>query len=278
MNLRTPFQAIIGLILIGASSALAAPTCPIHDRPTAGARPNKLFLYFPAAPVLSGQSAFPMEGHDGDSWLPLKFDISELKNYTTGTAEELMDAIYDVVTDIFCEFNVQVVKTRQLPTDEDGPRRNTIGIGSDASYRDSISNHLAWFLSQGCAGPRWGQSVHPKRDPDDSKLVDYGRIWAGTFQACATGLFRPLRQASTKQWADSIGGQVAHEAAHNYGHRMTTVTYMDGMKTAGIITSCARARITSWSTFTLPDTSTIVNTRFWPRLSGLRWIPCGVGI
>ena len=122
-----------------------------------------------------------------------------------------------MVTDIFCEFNVQVVKTRQLPTDEDGPLVNMIGIGSDASYRDSILNHLAWFLSQGCAGPRWGQSVHPKRDPDDSKLVDYGRIWAGTFQACATGLFRPLRQASTKQWADSIGGQVAHEAAHNYG-------------------------------------------------------------
>jgi hypothetical protein len=119
-----------------------------------------------------------------------------------------------VVTDIYCEFNVQVVKVTRPPSSVDGPRRNTIGIGTDP------------FLRPDCRDPAWGQSVHRGGDhthdetgdhSSDATPIDFGRIWAGSFQSCATRPGEPLHEAASRQWADAIGSAAAHEGAHNYG-------------------------------------------------------------
>ena len=108
------WQAIIVVCTLGVSSALAAPTCPIDYGARADAKPNKLYLYFPAVTVNPGvdPAIFPPYGFDPDTrWLPLpEFDTSDLRDYK-GTAAQLRDAVHDVVTDIYCEFNVQVITT-----------------------------------------------------------------------------------------------------------------------------------------------------------------------
>src|SRR5438128_539397 len=104
MQWKVLCQAVMVIVAMSASSALAAPTCPINQGARADAKPNKLFLYFPAATVGTDvdPSVFPSTGFDHHTaWLPLhKFDIADLPAYG-GTAEELIDAIYDVVTDIY---------------------------------------------------------------------------------------------------------------------------------------------------------------------------------
>jgi hypothetical protein len=216
------------------TQALAAPTCPNSQGPRADAKPNKLYLFFPAQELMEGKvdpQIFPSTGfkHDDnhvDPWLPLKFDAAELRAYH-GTPEELMDAIYEVVTDIYCEFNVQVIKITRPPAEADGPRRNTVGIGSDPFLRPDCDHP---------PGPLFGQSVH--RDGDhihdatgdhsaDATLVDFGRIWAGSFQSCDAGQGGALQQAATRAWAEAIGSTAAHEGGHNYG-----LAHKDGLPIA----------------------------------------------
>ena len=232
MRLKSFWQVLLVLLamnIVNIAPALAAPTCPINQGPRADAKPNKLYLFFPAQ-VLEGKvdpKVFPSTGFNQvDPWLPLKFDVSELRNYR-GTAEELMNAIYDVVTDIYCEFNVQVVKITRAPAETDGPRRNTIGIGSDAFLRPDCDHDR---------GPLWGQSVHHEGDhihdetgdhSSDATLVDFGRVWAGSFQSCDTGQGEPLHQATTREWAEAVGSTAAHEGGHNYG-----LAHKDGLPIA----------------------------------------------
>jgi hypothetical protein len=217
--------SIVNMMII--TQTFAAPTCPINQGPRADAKPNKLYLFFPAQALdrKVDPSVFPPTGFNKvDSWLPLKFDVSDLRNYR-GTAQELMDAIHDVVTDIYCEFNVQVIKITRPPSEADGPRRNTIGVGTDA------------FLRPDCRDPGLGQSVHREGDhthdetgdhSSDATLVDFGRIWAGSFQSCGTGLGQPLHQATTREWGETIGSSAAHEGGHNYG-----LAHKDGLPIAG---------------------------------------------
>src|SRR5437867_220976 len=118
MQCKFLWQWVIVFVAMTVSPALAAPTCPIDYGARADAKPNKLYLYFPALAVEPGvdPAIFPPYGFDPDTkWLPLpEFDTSGLKAYS-GTAAQLRDAIHDVVSDIYCEFNVQVITTRTPP-------------------------------------------------------------------------------------------------------------------------------------------------------------------
>jgi hypothetical protein len=112
-----------------------------------------------------------------------------------------------VVTDIYCEFNVQVLQTPTLPTANPGDHYNTIGIGTDVA------------AMRPCTNPLRGQSKIEGGDPGDGNPVDFSRVWAGAFQQCATGRGDPLNgsDSTTQRWANAIGSTIAHEAGHNYG-------------------------------------------------------------
>src|SRR6267143_1787348 len=109
-DLRT-VSAAAALIMMGATTAIAAPQCYTSY---GGTKPNKLYLYFPAA----SDPSYPEFGTPSGV-LPTQpahaFNIADLPNYTAivpaPTAAALMDGIYDVVADDYCEFNVEVIKT-----------------------------------------------------------------------------------------------------------------------------------------------------------------------
>lgn len=196
--------------------AQAAPDCPIDYGSYAAAKPNKLFLLFPSADITE-PTPFPTHGFNPNTaWLPLvKFDPTRsLPNYR-GTEAELRDAIHGVVRRIYCEFNVHVVQTTTVPTTADGDRRNTVGIGTDKPAGRPCDRP---------PGPLRGQNQSAGGDVYDRGAVDFSRVWAGTFQDCATGPDMPLRNAETDKWAWSIGSSAAHEAGHSYG-----LSHFDGL-------------------------------------------------
>ncbi|MEA2989810.1 MAG: hypothetical protein QOG83_2521 [Alphaproteobacteria bacterium] len=196
-------QFILFIVAMNVSAALAAPTCPINYGARADAKPNKLYLYFPDVTVNPGvdPAIFPPYGFDPDGkWLPLPaFDTSGLRAYS-GTAAQLVDAVRDVVSDIYCEFNVQVITTR-TPPPTTADRRNVIGIGPDLKDGRPCKHPQ---------GPLFGQSNTAGGDPGDSRPMDFARIWAGSYNCSDIDL-------QLAGWANSIGGSAAHEAAHNYG-------------------------------------------------------------
>src|SRR5262245_28249504 len=100
-----------------APPALAAPNCPFGSGPQAHATTNELHLYFSPTvdtgfPDVDLPPTNPMRPRPTTPLNP--FDVTQLQSYT-GTSAELVDAIHDVVTDIYCEFNVEVLKTTTPP-------------------------------------------------------------------------------------------------------------------------------------------------------------------
>ena len=129
-------QASIVITAMVATSALAAPSCPINYGPHADAKPNKLYLYFPTAddptfPNVDPPASLALPPFITSSSPLHRFDTADLPNYN-GTVTELRNAVSDVVADIYCEFNVQVIQTTTVPPSTE-PRRNTVGIGTDAN-------------------------------------------------------------------------------------------------------------------------------------------------
>lgn len=190
-----------GLAGLAAALALAAParahaqSCPVRYGTADDAKPNKLYLYFPAA----DDAAFP-------NYAPLvsparTFDTSLLTSYT-GTALSLRDAIRAVVVDDYCELNVQVLPTTTAPP-ATFARRATVAIGTDTNGTG--------------ANVTWGQANAV--DVGDATVVDFARVWAGSYQARAGGAGGALNGASSTldRWAASIGGTAAHEAGHLFG-------------------------------------------------------------
>ena len=128
------WQAFIVVVALGLSSAIAGPNCPINYGPYADAKPNKLYLYFP----LVDDASFPEFGTKDYKTSPLhRFDSSELPAYA-GTSGDLRNAIHDVVADLYCEFNVQVIQTT-TPPPTTFARRNTVGVGTDANASPDCS-------------------------------------------------------------------------------------------------------------------------------------------
>jgi hypothetical protein len=190
-------------VLLAGHCAHAAPACDaLGYNNIPAAKPNKLYLYFPAA----DDTSFPEFGAGGPATSPgHHFDSTELTSYT-GTPDELMSAIFDVVTDDFCEFNVEVVQVAGLPTSA-AARRNVVAVGTDGA-------------SDGTYG--LAQNV----DTGDTIGVDFARVWAGTYQLLDGNAGGALNGAKStvERWANSIGGTAAHEAGHNFG-----LTHHDGV-------------------------------------------------
>ena len=170
-------------------------------------KPNKLYLYFPA----SNDPTYPEFGVAGLTTSPaVAFNTASLTNYT-GNAADLRNAITQVVKDDYCEFTVEVIATTTAPPTT-YPRRNTVAIGTDTDPTSSGTFGLA-------------QAV----DTGDATLVDFARVWAGTYQTLYGGSGGALNGANStlERWARSIGGTAAHEGGHNYG-----LSHNDGLYVA----------------------------------------------
>jgi hypothetical protein len=213
-----PMAAFAAAILF-TTTAVAAPECyNLGYQAVPSAKPNKLHLYFPTA----DDPAYPEHGDPGHPTSPARaFDVTLLSNYT-GTAQQLRDVIFDVVTDTYCEFNVEVLQTTAgLPTA--GARRNTLAIGTDANVVTAVT---AACPTPPCYGFGKAQNV----DASDGTAVDFARIWAGSYQSAYGGAGQALEgvtNSTLTRWGVAIGGTAAHEAGHNYG-----LSHADGLVVA----------------------------------------------
>ena len=154
------------------------------------AKTQKLYLYFPA----TADATFPSPGPAA------AFDTTQLTSYTdSGTA--LIDAIVDEVTDIYCELNVEVLKTT-VPVSAPA-KRTVVAVGTDGS-------------STGTGQPWFGEA---DVNTGNGQSVEHARVWAGTYQQFTGSSGGQLYgdDSTVRRWAASIGGSIAHEAGHTYG-------------------------------------------------------------
>jgi hypothetical protein len=195
----------LGALLALAPTATAAPACPVSYGATDDAKPNKLYLYFPTA----SDASYPEFSDNAVPTSPVQFNPALLTSYT-GTSTELRNATFDVVSDDYCEFNVQVRQTTTAPP-ATFARRNTVAIGTDTNVTAAD-------------GTTWGQAQAV--DTGDGSVVDFAREWAGSYQSHAGGAGGALNGANSTvaRWANSVGGTAAHEAGHSYG-----VSHNDGL-------------------------------------------------
>lgn len=193
----------IALVMFGGRAALAAPQCYTSY---GGVKPNKLYLYFPTADDAT-YPEFGISGSTPNTSPAHAFNVADLTSYT-GTAADLRNAVYDVVADDYCEFNVEVIQTTTAPP-ATFPNRNTVSIGTD----DGTSSGGLFGLAQNV-------------DTGDTTAVDFAHEWAGTYQGLYGGAGGELNGANStlERWARSIGGTAAHEAGHNYG-----ISHNDGL-------------------------------------------------
>ncbi len=155
--------ALALVFAVAALPAVAAPTCPISYGGADDQKPNKLYLYFPGA----DDASYPNFGANTSP--AHRFDVTELPNYT-GTVGDLRNAVTDVASDDYCEFNVQVRQTTTGPPTT-FVRRNTVAVGTDA-FVTACGTDDTWGLAQNV-------------DTGDATAVDFARVWAGTYQQCA---------------------------------------------------------------------------------------------
>ena len=178
-----------------------------------GTKPNKLYLYFPAASDATYPEFGIAVGVPATSPAHA-FNIADLTNYAaiggTATAAALRDGIFTVVADTYCEFNVQVIQTTTAPPTT-FPNRNTVAVTTD--------NATALGLF-GLA-----QNV----DTGDPTKVDFAYVWGATYQGLYGGSGGALNGANSTldRWSRALGGTASHEAGHNYG-----LSHNDGLPLA----------------------------------------------
>lgn len=191
---------LLALIAVAWAAPMGAQNpCPISYGSADDAKPNKLYLYFPTA----DDATYPEFGFAGITTSPAhRFDVAELPGFT-GTVGELRDAVTNVVSVTYCEFNVQVRQTTTAPPTTFA-RRNTVAIGTDT--QGTCAGSITFGLAQAV-------------DVGDPTAVDFARAWAGGYQLCAASAGGALNGANStlERWARSIGGTAAHEAGHDYG-------------------------------------------------------------
>src|SRR6202035_5172923 len=203
----------LGVVLVSARPARAAASCPIELGAIEDAKPNKLYLYFPAA----ADATYPEFGGAVDPTSPATaFNVADLASHT-GTAADLQNAIRDVVIDDYCEFNVKILTTTTTPPTTFA-RRSTVAIGTDSIFF-------------GTAGPNCGAgpAVPPCLAGTPPCYLfgttqafanpGFARVWAGTYQTMLGGAGGQLNGANStlERWAFAIGGTAAHEGGHTYG-------------------------------------------------------------
>jgi len=185
------------LFAAAACSAQAAPNCYRYGGAWENNIPNKLYVYFPTA----ADATFPNYPQScGTPVSPAQpFNVSDL-DPSIGTTAQLRNGIFDVVTDAYCELNVQVKQSTTNPDSfgSPDPRRNIVAVGSD---------------SGGCFG------VAQNVDLGDTHPADHARVWGGSYPAGCGPSHGALEGGSSTltRWADAIGSTSAHEAGHNYG-------------------------------------------------------------
>jgi hypothetical protein len=188
-------------LLATATAANAAPSCYRYGGAWENNIPNKLYLYFPTAadatfpnyPQSCGTPVSPAQPFDATAFNPA---------FSTPV---LRDRVFDVVTDDYCELNVQV---RQSTTNPDSfgspdPRRNIVAVGSDPG---------------GCFGV--AQNYAGQIDLNDTHPIDHARVWGGSYPlGCDAAHVSELTgvNSTIDRWANAIGSTSAHEAGHNYG-------------------------------------------------------------
>jgi len=166
---------------------------------TTSTKGNTLLLYFPTSSdatfeaTISAVSTSPLE----------PFDVADLST-GIGTTTQLRERIFDVVTEDFCEFNVDVNQTTTAPSTTGIARWQIVGIGSDSK---TLSGGNLFGMSS--LGTNAGDA-----DPQD-----YTRVWAASFDNAYGGTGGALNgtNSTRERWATAIGSTASHEAAHNYG-------------------------------------------------------------
>jgi hypothetical protein len=202
MKAKCIYLTMLFLIMGFATLTIASPNCYTSY---GGVKPNKLYLYFPAVADAT-YPEFGMPGVTPNTSPAHAFNVADLTSYT-GTAADLRNAVYDVVADTYCEFNVEVIQTTTAPPTTFA-RRNTVAIGTDADTPDQL-----YGLAQNV-------------DTGDTIAVDFAHEWAGTYQGVHGGPGGALNgvNSTLERWARAIGGTAAHEAGHNYG-----LSHADGL-------------------------------------------------
>lgn len=204
---------LLAASLISKGSVWAAASCPIELGAIEDAKPNKLYLYFPAV----DDAGYPEFGSAGPTSPAKAFKVTDLGSFT-GTATDLQNAIRDVVIDDYCEFNVKVLTTTTAPPTTFA-RRATVAIGTDSIFSATAgANCAAGPASPPCLAPTppcylFGTTQALNANPG------FARVWAGTYQAMMGGAGGELNGAGSTldRWAFAIGGTAAHEGGHTYG-------------------------------------------------------------
>lgn len=181
------------LLFIAVPDAVVTQDCPA----SALARPKSqtVYLFFPTAQ----DTNYPEHGTFGVNTSPLEaFDVADLDS-GIGTTAQLRQRVFEIVTDDYCEFSVEVIQMTTWPTPGE-PRWQILGIGSDG-------NGIGLF----------GEAEDV--DTNDGDAQDHGRVWAGTFgeQFGGTGGALEGANSTLERWATAIGHTTSHEAGHNYG-------------------------------------------------------------
>lgn len=157
---------------------------------------NRLFLYFPTVADATYPEHYTLEVVTS----PLQpFNVADLAA-GIGTTAQLRDRIFQLVTEDYCEFNVQVTQTTTNPSPT-GTNWQVLGIGSDAET--DAGNDLF--------------GVAQDVDINNADPEDFARGFAGSFRnAFGTGALGGAN-STLERWATAIGHTMAHEAGHNYG-------------------------------------------------------------
>ena len=186
------FVVILTISLVFSQNALSLDCS--HGA-TSSTKGNKLYLYFPTSSdasfeaTISGQVTSPLAA----------FDVADLTT-GIGTTTQLRDRIFEYVSEDYCEFNVEVIKTTTAPDTTGIPRWQIVGIGSDSN------GGIAGISSLGS-------------NAGDADAQDYTRVWAGGFADYYGGTGGALNgtNSTRDRWSAMIGSTTSHEAAHNYG-------------------------------------------------------------
>ena len=187
--------AIFAMAIMPLQNAISQ-NCP--PGATTSVKDNKLYLYFPTA----SDNTFP-EYNAQVQTSPLgAFDVSDLDN-SIGTTAQLRNRIFEIVTEDYCEFNVEVIQTTTAPNTTGVSRWQIAGVGSDS---ETVFGGDLFGVAQAV-------------DIGDSDVQDYARVYAGSFDNAYGGTGDALEGTSStlERWATAIGHTTSHEAGHNYG-------------------------------------------------------------
>src|SRR5210317_1758542 len=165
------------IVMLLAIGVVASAQCP----PGASFWPkgNKLYIYFPT----SSDATFP-EYNDDLTTSPLAaFDVSDL-DAGIGTTAQLRNRIFEIVTEDYCEFNVEVLTTTTSPATS-GSQWQIVGVGSDSETFEYLGSTYYVF------------GVAQAVDIGNSDAQDYARVYAASFDDIYGGAGGALNGANS---------------------------------------------------------------------------------